>query len=160
MFINACRILTYMLVISEYMSTGLCSDNCRGAYAFGIVQDQSCWCSNYIPADQVDTMECNSGCPGISTEWCGNVNQGLFAYLAIDLGKPLGTSGSSASNTPARTSSVSISQSSLRSSPPSASRPPSTSLVTLVPPQSSVRTSTNSRSSRIVPTDSTSESLV
>lgn len=43
---------------SIYQSEGLCYDFCNDqSYALGILQDETCWCSNYVPAssDQVDT---------------------------------------------------------------------------------------------------------
>jgi len=114
---------------SEYQSTGLCSDHCKGSFAFAVIQDSQCWCSNYVPADQVDTSDCNSGCPGISSEWCGNVDDGLYGYYQIPLGVPLGTSGTG--NSAPRTTSSSSSSSSSSSESTSTSTPTRTT----APPQ-------------------------
>lgn len=134
------------------MSTGLCGDHCQGSYAFAVVQGNACWCSNYVPVDQEDTYSCSSGCPGITSEWCGNTESGLYGYFALPGGKPLGTSGSgSSNNAPSTSSSVSTTRSSGSSPIPSSSRAPSSSvwyssrpspasLVTVVPPQESVQT--------------------
>ncbi|RMD43501.1 hypothetical protein DV735_g1688, partial [Chaetothyriales sp. CBS 134920] len=82
-----------------FQSTGLCGDHCRGSYAFAIIQGYNCWCSSYIPADQVSTSNCNQGCPGIDTESCGSTSADLYSYFLIAPGTPLGTSGSSDSTT-------------------------------------------------------------
>lgn len=45
---------------STYQSEGLCYDFCNDdGYALGVLQDNDCWCSNYVPAsgEQVDTSE-------------------------------------------------------------------------------------------------------
>ncbi|KAF2270107.1 hypothetical protein CC78DRAFT_611772 [Lojkania enalia] len=81
---------------SIYMSNGRCKDNCTvdaaGApYSFGIVQFQSCWCSNYAPADQQSVGDCDVDCPGYPDEKCGNQPDNLFGYIA--LAKPSGTKG-------------------------------------------------------------------
>lgn len=136
------------IVYSEYMSTGLCGDHCQGSYAFAIVQGNNCWCSSYIPADQDNTYSCNQDCPGISSEWCGNTDAGLYGYFGLPGGKPIGTSGGGGSSHPSSTAAASVSTSSrtrTHSSSPffffpssSFSGSSSTPLVTMVSSQSFV----------------------
>lgn len=110
------------------MSNGRCGDNCRGSYVFAVLQGTNCYCSNYIPSDQVSTSSCNSPCPGYPSDLCGNPDAGLFAYIALG-GTPSGTSGGDGTTT--RTSPVSTSQSirgtSLRSLLPATPPPPGSS---------------------------------
>lgn len=96
---------------NQFQSNGACQDHCQGSYAFAVLQGYDCWCSNYIPGDQVDTITCNEQCPGYSSEWCGSTAAGLYGYYQLSAGQPLGTSGgtsataasTSASSTPAAT---------------------------------------------------------
>ncbi|GAB7346019.1 hypothetical protein MBLNU457_4790t1 [Dothideomycetes sp. NU457] len=81
-------------VNNNYQSNGACHDSCQ-SYAYAIVQYQSCWCSNYAPADTVSVGQCNVPCPGYPYENCGNQAQGLFGY--IQLNQPSGTIGASSS---------------------------------------------------------------
>ena len=150
------------VVSDEFQSTGLCGDRCTGSYAFAVIQGNRCWCSNYVPADQVDTSDCNQGCPGISTEWCGNTDEGLYGYFQLPLGNPIGTSGGSSSPTATRTSSsVSTVRSSFSSSSSSSiSWSPSTPLVTVAPSQSSERTSSSSRTPSYVYSNTVTEKSV
>ncbi|KAF1344565.1 hypothetical protein BDV97DRAFT_372958 [Delphinella strobiligena] len=88
-----------------YQSNGLCHDQCVADYAFAIVQYQSCWCSNYAPADTVDVSECNSECPGYPAESCGNNDDGYYGYISLALSPSGTTGGSSSSATSTQTSS-------------------------------------------------------
>ncbi|GAB7333556.1 hypothetical protein MBLNU13_g05131t1 [Cladosporium sp. NU13] len=98
----------YSAVTDIYNSYKACTDNCGSNYAFAIVQYQSCWCSDYIPADQESTGDCDQGCPGYPGNSCGNADSGLYGYIALDKA-PSGTAGggssSQASSTAASTSS-------------------------------------------------------
>ncbi|KAI0132564.1 hypothetical protein BJ170DRAFT_592516 [Xylariales sp. AK1849] len=83
---------------SIYQSDGLCHDFCEDSFAFAIVQDSNCWCSDYTPdlSIQVSTSECNKQCPGFPTDTCGG--NSLFGYMA--LGKSaLGTKGGATTTT-------------------------------------------------------------
>ncbi|KAI1850113.1 hypothetical protein JX265_003485 [Neoarthrinium moseri] len=85
---------------SIYQSDGLCSDFCRSSYAYAIVQDSNCWCSDYTPAAavQVDTSKCDTDCPGYPSDKCGG--SGVYGYLS--LGKAAaGTLGADTSTTAA-----------------------------------------------------------
>jgi hypothetical protein len=75
-----------------YNSNGRCSDACRSNYAFAIVQYQNCWCSNLAPGRTEDVGDCNQNCPGFPSEKCGNEQEGLFGYIALDKA-PSGTQG-------------------------------------------------------------------
>ncbi|KIV90742.1 hypothetical protein PV10_05368 [Exophiala mesophila] len=88
-----------------YQSNGACQQHCVGSYAFAVLQGNDCWCSNYIPADQVSTSDCNQPCPGYPSEWCGSTDEGLYGYFLLSPGIPSGTLGA----TPSQTTSVSIS---------------------------------------------------
>ena len=75
-----------------YQSNGACFDQCKENYAFAVVQWQSCWCSNYIPADQQSLSSCNEECPGYPDDLCGNRNQHLYGYIPLSKA-PSGTAG-------------------------------------------------------------------
>ncbi|PSN74620.1 hypothetical protein BS50DRAFT_581417 [Corynespora cassiicola Philippines] len=107
-----------------YQSNGWCRGACPG-YAYGIIQEKNCWCSNYAPAQQEDTDECDDPCPGYPDDKCGNKDDGLYIYIALD-SQPSGTKG--APSQPAPTSKVSDSAES--SSPASTKAPPSSEAVT------------------------------
>jgi hypothetical protein len=82
-----------------YQSNGWCHDQCVGGYAFAIVQDFNCWCSNYAPGVTSSSDNCNINCPGYS-EYCGG--NGFYGYIALNKA-PQGTvqpSDSAASSTP------------------------------------------------------------
>ncbi|KAI1488197.1 hypothetical protein F5X96DRAFT_646560 [Biscogniauxia mediterranea] len=81
---------------SIYQSDGLCHDFCVDDYAFAIVQDQDCWCSNYVPAEstQVDVDDCDTSCPGYPSDLCGG--DGLWGYMSLNV-EPSGTTGASTS---------------------------------------------------------------
>src|ERR1700722_14633874 len=69
-------------------------------YAFAIIQDFNCWCSNYAPSVTSSSSNCNTVCPGYN-EFCGG--NGYYGYIALNLA-PSGTSGvsdSAAPSTPA-----------------------------------------------------------
>ncbi|KAF2400778.1 hypothetical protein EJ06DRAFT_521476 [Trichodelitschia bisporula] len=80
-------------VLSTFQSNGLCHDKCQNdGWALAVVQDKSCWCSNYIPADQHPITSCDLSCPGFPAENCGSVDNGLFGYIALSK-SPSGTRG-------------------------------------------------------------------
>lgn len=79
---------------SLYQSNGLCSDFCRADYAFGIVQSNGCWCSNYAPGTTEDG--CTTPCPGYPLELCGG--SGVYGYIALD-NAVSGTVGATSSST-------------------------------------------------------------
>ena len=95
-----------------YNSNGACKTQCEGRYAFAIVQWQNCWCSNYIPAQQGDTGNCNQQCPGYPQESCGNEDDGLYGYIALS-NAPSGTMGASSDSQPSSTAYVSDSKQSI-----------------------------------------------
>nr|OQO31844.1 hypothetical protein B0A51_00850 [Rachicladosporium sp. CCFEE 5018] len=82
----------YAAVSNIYQSNGACFQQCLQGYAFAIVQYQQCWCSNYIPAEQLGTGSCDTPCPGYPDESCGNNNSGLFGYVPLRR-QPSGTAG-------------------------------------------------------------------
>ena len=87
---------------NHFNSNGACQTVCSG-FAFAVVQDQNCWCSNYAPADTTSTSDCSETCPGYPYENCGSASADLFGYVA--LGKaPSGTIGASTSTSTTPTS--------------------------------------------------------
>jgi cell wall integrity and stress response component len=78
--------------MSIFQTVGLCYDFCIGEYAYAIVNYQSCWCSDWEPADstEVDMDECNIKCPGYPDEKCGG-SRNRFGYIALGM-NPSGTS--------------------------------------------------------------------
>ena len=106
-------------LLHDWQSNGWCYDQCKMDYAFAIVQDLSCWCSNYIPSDQASTDDCNENCPGYPSEKCGNKDKGLYGYIALPK-KPSGTQGVSTTSslTTLKTTMKSSSSSSTTSTAP------------------------------------------
>ena len=83
------------IVQNNFQSNGACQTTCAG-YSFAIVQYQSCWCSNYVPAETTSTSSCSVACPGYPYENCGDKSAGLFGYVALGPA-PSGTQGSASS---------------------------------------------------------------
>ena len=93
----------------NYMTNGKCHDQCSG-YAFAIVQEEDCFCSNYAPGDTSSQGACNHPCPGYPYENCGDKAQGLFGYIALGPA-PSGTQGgSSSSSSPTQAAKTQYSQ--------------------------------------------------
>ncbi|KAF6239820.1 hypothetical protein HO173_002366 [Letharia columbiana] len=82
-------------VSNHFNSNGACQTACSG-FAFAVVQNQNCWCSNYSPADTTSTGNCSEACPGYPYENCGSASSGLFGYVALG-NAPSGTIGASTS---------------------------------------------------------------
>lgn len=87
---------------NHYNSNGACQTACSG-FAFAVVQDQNCWCSNYAPADTTSVGNCSEACPGYPYENCGSASSGLFGYVALG-NAPSGTIGTSTSTSTTPTS--------------------------------------------------------
>ncbi|RCI09824.1 hypothetical protein L249_4017 [Ophiocordyceps polyrhachis-furcata BCC 54312] len=90
--------------VSIYQTNGLCHDHCmKSKRAYAITQGNSCWCSDYTPAQgtQVDKSKCDRTCPGYPEENCGG--KGLFGYVPLNV-SPAGTKGASKSDEPSSTS--------------------------------------------------------
>lgn len=98
------------IVTSDFQSDGRCNQNCT-SYAFAIVREKSCWCSNLIPNpdDQKPIADCNIPCPGYPSDLCGGIN--LWGYMEISANEPTGTApagiGLPTSAAPTKTSSSS-----------------------------------------------------
>jgi cell wall integrity and stress response component len=105
-FSKSSHALLTVLVTSIYQSNGRCQDQCSADYAFAVVQYKSCWCTNYVPADQTSVGDCDSPCPGYPDDLCGNESKGLYGYIEMSNVQPSGTSGA-AGSTGSATSSVS-----------------------------------------------------
>jgi cell wall integrity and stress response component len=121
------------------MSNGNCTTHCSdvGTYAFAVIQDTDCYCSDLIPRSQTDISKCQNKCPGYGPEHCGSSADGLFIY--IQNGSPSGTAPgpSSAKPTPQPVSSSAI--------PPPPPPPPQVST-----PSTSSTTSTSSTAATTV----------
>ncbi|OJJ57013.1 hypothetical protein ASPSYDRAFT_91317 [Aspergillus sydowii CBS 593.65] len=101
---------------SIYQSNGNCQTHCSGS-AFAILQGKNCWCSDIAPNDDdnVQTSNCDDGCPGFPDDSCGSASKGLYAYVQI--GSPSGTaSASSTSSTDSSSTSDETSTSTSHSS--------------------------------------------
>lgn len=92
---------------SIYQSDGLCYNFCKASWALAIVQDDSCWCSNYVPdaASQVSTSQCDKACPGYPYDVCGG--DGLFGYMLLEE-QPSGTASDTVASSTSTSSSVCI----------------------------------------------------
>ncbi|KAK4460953.1 hypothetical protein QBC42DRAFT_99745 [Cladorrhinum samala] len=103
---------TFKAILSDFQSDGRCNQNCT-SYAFAIVREKACWCSNLIPnpADQKPIDDCDIPCPGYPTDLCGGIN--LWGYMENVANEPTGTApvgiGLPTSSAPTKTSSSSSS---------------------------------------------------
>ncbi|KAK4163182.1 hypothetical protein QBC43DRAFT_67962 [Cladorrhinum sp. PSN259] len=81
---------TFKAIVSDFQSEGRCDQNCT-SYAFAIVREKACWCSNLIPneADLKSIGDCSVPCPGYPTDLCGGI--GLWGYLQNNGNEPKGT---------------------------------------------------------------------
>ena len=91
--------LSTELTVSDnwtWQSNSKCTEHCQGLgnFAFAVIKFDDCWCSNYIPAQQVDIGGCQKNCPGWQPEKCGDKDKGLYIYIKMN-GAPSGTQGSS-----------------------------------------------------------------
>ncbi|PNS17432.1 Cell wall integrity and stress response component 1 [Sphaceloma murrayae] len=99
---------------NQFQSNGACFETCKAEYAFAIIQYQLCWCSNFVPANEVSVSDCSENCPGYPDEQCGNRDGGLYGYIALSRA-PSGTAGAS-SSTQTSTSQTPTSSSTLSTS--------------------------------------------
>ncbi|KAF2678137.1 hypothetical protein K458DRAFT_141521 [Lentithecium fluviatile CBS 122367] len=149
----------FSAMFETWQSNGWCTDHCNtaGKYAFAVILEKNCWCSDYIPEDQRDTGDCSTSCPGFPSEKCGNVDDNLYIYIKL-ANDPSGTVGGSQ---PTSTN-VSPSPTATSSPPPSSTEAPSSSEATstksstpttlrttttqeeVTPPQTSIRVVTES----------------
>lgn len=126
--------------ISTYQSNGLCQQFCEADWAFAILQDNGCWCSNYAPA--TNQSGCDHDCPGYPDDKCGGSK--LYGYIALN-NAPSGTEGATG------VSSTSASQSS--SSDPSITQSSSSSTTWTPTPVISLQTVTGQvRTVTVTPT--------
>ncbi|KPI38955.1 uncharacterized protein AB675_4713 [Cyphellophora attinorum] len=65
------------------MSNGLCQTQCVAEYAYAVIIGRNCYCSNDVPARQVDTEDCHDPCPGYPPDYCGNATAGYYAYFNL-----------------------------------------------------------------------------
>lgn len=80
----------------DYQSNGNCTNHCtqEGTFAFAVIQWKDCYCSNYIPSQQVSINRCQKDCPGFPAEHCGSIDDSLYIYIKMS-GQPSGTVGGS-----------------------------------------------------------------
>ncbi|OAA58329.1 Carbohydrate-binding WSC [Cordyceps fumosorosea ARSEF 2679] len=97
---------------SNLQSNGLCSDFCRSSYVFAITSHESCWCSNYEPANGnvLDKKNCDFPCPGYPFEYCGGKSKNTFGYISLGP-QPSGTKGSGGDGSSSATSTTPSSKS-------------------------------------------------
>ncbi|KAJ5653249.1 Carbohydrate-binding WSCsubgroup [Penicillium lividum] len=92
-----------------YQSNGHCTGLCDD-YAFGVLLDYECWCSNVAPASDTEKKhaECDSECPGYPDDSCGNSTLGVYAYVSVTGNMATSTASDSSSSTTTGTSSSTI----------------------------------------------------
>jgi len=129
--------------MNMYQSNGACFETCKADYAFAIIQGNTCWCSNYVPADTVSSGSCDEQCPGYPSEHCGSSSKGLFGYVALN-NSPSGTAGGTSST---------------QSSSNPSSDPSSTSATSIVVSNRSSAGALTSSSPPPIPTATSSSSL-
>ncbi|OKL61394.1 hypothetical protein UA08_03847 [Talaromyces atroroseus] len=142
---------------SIYQSNGLCQTQCNADYAFAVLQGKDCWCSDYVPASQTDTSDCNTSCPGYPSDLCGNTDKGLYGYIAMSNVEPSGTATGTTDATGTATASSSSSSSSTSSSSEGTATETSTPLVETVTVTASDPTSTTFTTSALASSSSTSD---
>ncbi|KIX10216.1 uncharacterized protein Z518_01297 [Rhinocladiella mackenziei CBS 650.93] len=150
----------YPAYYNLFQSNGACQDHCQESYAFAVLQGAYCWCSDYVPAEQESTNNCNEPCPGYPDDLCGSTESDLYGYYLLSSATPLGTSGT-VSSTSSPTSSPLVSTSltdtgSLSPSSDTRTTYPSSSVVTVRSSQSSDEASYTTSSSDASTTSTTS----
>ncbi|KAK2613907.1 hypothetical protein N8I77_000777 [Diaporthe amygdali] len=116
---------------SIYQSQGLCYGTCNDeGYAFAVLQDSDCWCSNTVPSsdDQVSTSNCETSCPGYPSDYCGG--DGTYGYIALSA-SPSSTAGGSSKTTSSTSKTTSTSASVTTTSTTESSSLSSTSLTSV-----------------------------
>ncbi|PMD54140.1 uncharacterized protein K444DRAFT_634905 [Hyaloscypha bicolor E] len=119
---------------TQFQSHGACSLFCQGvqhpdinsiSYAFAILQNDGCWCSNYFPTGGNLTQGCSTPCPGWPFEYCGAGN-GHFTYEELST-TPSGTAGAGGPDGSAASSTTAAPVTSTATPSPSSSDDSSTS---------------------------------
>ncbi|KFX87830.1 hypothetical protein V490_07994, partial [Pseudogymnoascus sp. VKM F-3557] len=109
---------------SMYQSNGLCQDFCMQSFAFAVLQDSLCWCSNYVPGAETSSKDkCNKQCPGYPDDLCGGNN--LYGYISLNK-DPIGTKttdGTGVTAKPAKDSATTSSSSTHHTNPTTTSPP-------------------------------------
>lgn len=105
----------YSAAFWTWQSNGWCHDHCLSGYAFAIVQDNNCWCSNYIPNNQQPVSDCSDACPGYPAELCGSKSGNLFGYIALSKA-PSGTQSAAASTIAPTSASTTVTPATLSTS--------------------------------------------
>ena len=93
-------------VTNTFMSTGLYVEQCKQNYALAVVQGDTCWCSDYVPASTTNMGDCDEICPGFPLDFCGSTAKNLYGYIGVSKGLS-GTKGA-AENTTSTTNTTSI----------------------------------------------------
>ncbi|KAI1776529.1 hypothetical protein F4818DRAFT_439928 [Hypoxylon cercidicola] len=143
---------------SIYQSDGLCHDFCLSEYAFSVIQDDSCWCSNYVPDEstQVDPDECNKSCSGFPSDTCGG--DGLWGYIGL-VKEPAGTTGGSTSSPTSTPDPITRTVQNTVTVTPTVHATTSTSTSTSVPDKDTTdRTTTTAHTTSTTPTPTPSPS--
>ncbi|KAG5986793.1 hypothetical protein E4U43_005348 [Claviceps pusilla] len=83
---------------NTYQSVGACSTTCTAQFAYAVLQNNLCWCSNYGPdASTQRTGSCRLPCPGYPADVCGGAG-GLYSYVLVNAALVRGTKGGDASD--------------------------------------------------------------
>lgn len=100
--LNTGKLEGFEAVYDTFQSHGECQKTCSKDYVFAILQENECWCSDAAPGDTTDVDDCDNDCPGYPFETCGNIDEGLFAYIQLN-GRPSTTIGSPTTTTSSTT---------------------------------------------------------
>ncbi|KAG6014636.1 hypothetical protein E4U41_004796, partial [Claviceps citrina] len=79
---------------SIYQSVGACTASCGAGFAFAVLQNHLCWCTNFAPgASTRRDGGCRAACPGYPADVCGNGSGsgGLYSYVVLDASLVEGT---------------------------------------------------------------------
>ncbi|KAG5978881.1 hypothetical protein E4U55_005821 [Claviceps digitariae] len=78
---------------NTYQSVGACSSTCGTQYAYAVLQNNLCWCSNYGPDESTQRNNaCHLACPGYPADTCGGAG-GLYSYVLVNAALVRGTKG-------------------------------------------------------------------
>jgi hypothetical protein len=96
-----CILTVWFLDVTQFQSYGSCTQYCTAfystiqpkIYAWAILQDHKCWCSDYSPTGDNSTTGCTEPCPGYGPNICGSADGNFFSYIESGRLSPVGTAG-------------------------------------------------------------------
>lgn len=114
---SQCILTVWLLDITHYQSYGSCTQYCTAfwssiqpkIYAWAILQDHKCWCSDYSPTGDNSTTGCTEPCPGYGSNICGSADGNFFSYVSSGQLAPAGTAGAGGASSAASTTATPVS---------------------------------------------------